>query len=329
MSPSSAPPGHEPDGPPTLFTTRMAREAGIGQERLRANDLSHEGRALWTARGREASFLERLLVLQELHPSGVFSHATAARVWGMWLPSRLEVDETVHIAKYSGRGGHATREGVRSHRLHPRAPVRMLHGLRLTTPDWTWVDLARELSTEDLVVAGDSLLVTKHGAEARRLERLPDRAVTLSRLERTAASRSNVRGVVRARLTAGMLRAGHDSPAESRLRHRLELAGFPEPAVNPLLTLSDGTRQRVDLCWEELRMVVELDGDQHRTDKAQWQRDRARRRALEADDWDVTWVAGDVFTAAGWRAFQTTLARTMRRQAARRGVVLRPVLPGE
>ncbi|MGN2298671.1 DUF559 domain-containing protein [Micrococcus luteus KDCGSN] len=322
-------PGREPSGPPSLFTTRMAKAAGLTQERLRSGDLVDAGRALWSVRGVEAPFLERLRALQELHPTGVFSHATAALVWGMWLPDRLAQDERVHIAKHPGRGGHPSRRGVQGHRLDGRAPVRMLHGLRLTTPEWTWVDLARELSDEDLVVAGDSLLITRHGAEARRLGRFPDRAVSLGRLERTAVTRKNVRGVVRARQVLELLREDHDSPAESRLRHRLHVAGFPAPAVNPAIPCGDGRRHRVDLCWEELRMVVELDGDQHRTDKSQWQQDRARRRSLEADDWDVMWVAGEVFTRAGWRAFEVDLSRTMRRQAARHGVVLPPRLPGE
>lgn len=329
MSALPLPPGAQPSGPPSLFTTRMAKAAGLTQERLRSGDLVHVGRSLWRARGKEETFLERLRALQELHPTGVFSHATAARVWGMWLPDRLAEDERVHIAKYRAQGGHPTRSGVQGHRLDGRAPVRMLHGLRLTTPDWTWVDLARELSDEDLVVAGDSLLVTRHGAEARRLGRLPDRAVSMGRLERTAATRRNVRGVVRARQALELLRAGHDSPAESRLRHRLHLTGFAEPAVNPAIDCSDGRRHRVDLCWEELRLVLEMDGDQHRTDKAQWQEDRARRRGLEADDWTVMWVAGEVFTRAGRRVFEADLARTMRRQAARLGVVLPPRLPGE
>lgn len=329
MSALPALPGEEPSGPPSLFTTRMAAAAGLTQDRLRSGDLEHAGRSLRRRRGKETPFLEHLRALQELHPRGVFSHASAARVWGMWLPGRLEETGPVHIAKYRGLGGQPSRSGVQGHRLDERAPVRMLHGLRLTTPEWTWVDLARGLSIEDLVVAGDSLLVTRHGAEARRLGRLPDRAVTFGRLERVAAARKNVRGVVRARQVLELLREGHDSPAESRLRHRLHLAGFPEPSVNPVVQCGDGPRHRVDLCWEALRMVLEFDGDQHRTDKAQWQQDRARRRRLEADDWDVMWVAGEVFTSAGWRAFEVDLARTMRRQAARHGVVLPVRLPGE
>lgn len=85
----------------------------------------------------------------------------------------------------------------------------------------------------------------------------------------------------------------------------------------------------MDLAWEELRLCLEFDGDQHRTDRAQWQRDRARRRGLEADDWAVTWVAGEVFTRGGWPRFVGDLSRLIRRQAARHSTVLPPRLPGE
>ncbi|GAA4767543.1 hypothetical protein [Microbacterium gilvum] len=41
---------------------------------------------------------------------------------------------------------------------------------------------------------------------------------------------------------------------------------------------------RVDLALPELRMAIEYEGDHHR-DKAQWRKDLARRRRLEALGW--------------------------------------------
>lgn len=315
--------------PPRLATTAALRSRGVAPWELRRREYTDRGRSLWGAAGVEFTLLDHVRALQELHPTGVFSHATAARLWGMWLPRDLLQEPSVDIAKVKGRGGWPSREGIRGHHLDPAAQVVRLHGVRVTSPAWTWVDLAARLSVEDLVVAGDSLLPDEHGATARSLGRLPCRASTVAELRRTAATRKNVRGVVRARHVVGLLREGADSPAESRLRHRIVEAGFPEPEVNPALRLHDGRIVRPDLCWRALRMCLEFDGDHHRTERAQWQEDRARRRGLEADGWSVTWVAGEVFTRAGWGRFRGDLAAIMRRQAHQEGVVLPPSLPGE
>ncbi|MCJ2195330.1 hypothetical protein MUG60_11880 [Kaistella montana] len=314
---------------PAILTVPEGREAGLSRARLRAPDVVPVGHGLRMSRGVEASWTDYLRAIQSLNPSGVFSHATAARIWGMWIPGRLLEDPRVHLAKERGRGGRTSRSGLVMHQLQPDAPVIEYRGLRLTAPAWTWVDLAHHLSVEDLVVAGDSLLPSPHGAEARRLGHVSARATTVDEMRRLAHARKNVRGIVRARAVLDLLRTGADSPPESRLRHRLHDAGFPEPQVNPPIRLSSGETVRVDLAWEELRLCLEFDGDQHRTDRAQWQRDRARRRGLEADDWAVTWVAGEVFTRGGWPRFVGDLSRLMRRQATRRGAVLPPGLPGE
>lgn len=311
-------------GQPSLFTVRSALEAGLSPDRLRASDLEPAGRSLRVIRGSEVLWHDRLRAVQELNPTGVFSHATAARLWSMWVPTRMTEDPLIHLAKVRGVGGRASREGIRPHQLEEAAEVVERDGLRLTSPAWTWVDLAKEVSLEDLVVAGDSLLPSEHGAEARHLERLPDRALTVDALRRMAARRRNVRGVVKARAAVDLLRTGADSPAESRLRHRIVEAGFPEPEVNPTLRLRDGRLKRPDLCWRSLRLCLEFDGDQHRTDESQWQEDRARRRGLEAEEWAVMWVAGEALSRAGWPAFRRDLSATMHRRALRYGVALPP-----
>jgi very-short-patch-repair endonuclease len=42
---------------------------------------------------------------------------------------------------------------------------------------------------------------------------------------------------------------------------------------------------RVDLCYPHLKLSIEYQGDQHRTDRAQRQRDLRRTRALQAEGW--------------------------------------------
>jgi very-short-patch-repair endonuclease len=43
----------------------------------------------------------------------------------------------------------------------------------------------------------------------------------------------------------------------------------------------------VDFLWREARVIVEYEGDQHRTDRRQWQNDIHRVRLLEGLGWKV------------------------------------------
>jgi len=74
---------------------------------------------------------------------------------------------------------------------------------------------------------------------------------------------------------------------ESRLRLLLVLASLPEPSLNP--EIRDGTfRTRVDLCYLELKLVIEYDGQQHRADDLhQWDRDNDRIAWFAQHDWEL------------------------------------------
>ncbi|MFC4224730.1 hypothetical protein [Lysinibacter cavernae] len=71
-----------------------------------------------------------------------------------------------------------------------------------------------------------------------------------------------------------MIREGSDSRQETLLRLLLADAGLPEPELNVDVCDSAGNWiARVDLLYSEFGVVVEYDGDQHRTSKRQYERD--------------------------------------------------------
>jgi hypothetical protein len=81
---------------------------------------------------------------------------------------------------------------------------------------------------------------------------------------------------------------------ESRLRLLLVLAGLPEPEVNVILRDSDGEwSMRFDLCYRELKLIIEYDGRQHAESIKQWKRDSRRREALDHMGWRVIVVDRD------------------------------------
>jgi hypothetical protein len=124
---------------------------------------------------------------------------------------------------------------------------------------------AQELDLVELVAAGDWLV---------RLD------LTTPAGLRAAAQNHHGRGAVLARRAATLVRERVDSVRETRLRLCLVLAGLPEPEVNPVVTLDGRKVGRVDLLLRRWRVVLEYEGDQHRTDRRQWNTDIGRHELL-------------------------------------------------
>lgn len=84
------------------------------------------------------------------------------------------------------------------------------------------------------------------------------------------------------RTAAALVRRKVDSPRETALRLCLLLAGLPEPDTNVLVGTHDGPIASVDLALVAYRVVLEYEGDQHRTDTRQWDYDVRRYEDLTA-----------------------------------------------
>ncbi|MHB1473898.1 MAG: hypothetical protein ACYCV4_09780 [Dermatophilaceae bacterium] len=83
------------------------------------------------------------------------------------------------------------------------------------------------------------------------------------------------------------LRPRNNSPMETRARLLFLRGGLPEPELNVVINDRDSGQwlSDSDFVWRERRVVAEFDGDHHRTDRAQWQNDVARRENLQDDGW--------------------------------------------
>jgi uncharacterized protein DUF559 len=81
--------------------------------------------------------------------------------------------------------------------------------------------------------------------------------------------------------------AGAESPRETWLRLLLIRAGFPTPQTQ--IPVHDEYGQLVavlDMGWEAVKLAVEYDGDHHRTDRRQFNKDIRRAEALN----DLGWI---------------------------------------
>jgi hypothetical protein len=130
---------------------------------------------------------------------------------------------------------------------------------------------ACRLDLVDLVAVGDSLVRDRHTT--------PEELIAL-------ADSSTGKGARLARRAARLVRTGVDSASESRLRLLMVLAGLPEPKVNLIVREADGQWwRRFDLCFPELKLIIEYDGRQHAEDAQQWSSDLLRRELLERQGW--------------------------------------------
>jgi hypothetical protein len=221
-------------------------------------------------------------------PAGaVFCHVTALLLLGVDLPLGLDPADALHVQVGPGTSW-PRRAGVRGHsRSTPDVLSRSLRGgLRVLAPELVWAQLAPVLAPRELVVLGDAL--------SRRRRPL----VTLDQLAAALDARPpGTRGIRRARAALPLVRARTDSPMETRLRWLLVQAGLPCPTVNQPVYGPDAELVAMpDLIYLRHRVAVEYDGDIHRTDRATWRRDIARRQGLEALGWRVvTCTADDVF----------------------------------
>lgn len=255
------------------FTVAEALAAGVPRAALR-------GSRFWTpVRGTRAStdlpdcLQVRCLAVATLMPGIAFSHGTAALLCDLPVATNdgaalIEVTaaSTVRLA------------GVRGHRSGV-ADVRSLRsGLRVTGGARTWADLACRLDLDELVILGDAVL--RHGwADVAAMT--------------AVAAEPGRRGAVRLRAALPLVEPRTDSPMETRLRLLVIRAGLPRPVAGRDVVVDGCWLARPDLCWPQLRIALEYDGDHHRTDRAQWQRDISRRRLLEDAGWTLVVVTAD------------------------------------
>jgi hypothetical protein len=259
----------------TSFRMADAFDEGVPRHRLRARDLHRPARGVRSHHAPTSiDDLARQVALVLPEP-WAYSHLTAARLYRLPLPRRWTVDEPLHVLRPTS-AAQVRRTGVVGRRGLESRTVVDLRGHRVTSEVWTWADLAalEELSWVDLVVAGDAFV-----------DRVPS---LLPMMRELATGQSIRRGVRKLRRAAAAVRVGAGSPMETRARLVFAQSGLPEPELNGVISGDDGQFvARADFVWRTAKVVVEYEGDHHRSDRRQWQHDIARTRLLESLGWRV------------------------------------------
>jgi hypothetical protein len=159
--------------------------------------------------------------------------------------------------------------------------VTTVDDLPVSTPARTVFDLGRRKGLEEAVIRVDAL------ANAC--------PVTPGLVHTMIESHRGARGLVQLRKVLEVMDGGAESPQETRTRMLLLHAGFRRPQTQ--IAVLDGTGHafaRVDMGWEEYRVGVEYDGEQHWTDPARFAHDIDRHATLTALGWQIVRVSADL-----------------------------------
>ncbi|TPW76911.1 DUF559 domain-containing protein [Schumannella sp. 10F1B-5-1] len=260
----------------TAFSVGDARRSGLSRRERDARHLDRPHHGIRAPMWRDVDTAVDLL--PALRVGDRFSHSTAARLWPLPLPSWLEsAGPPIHVSAPI-ESNRTRRPGVIGHRsAHDRAILR--HGIPVSEPIRLFLELASVLDLDDLVAVGDALVRDPPVQQPDD----PRPWVPLADLT-SAVRRARTPDSARARRAMHLVREGSDSPAETRLRLATVRAGLPEAELNGMLHDAVGDEiGRFDLIWRRHRVVAEYDGDQHRTDPVQYDRDIIRfDRATEA-----------------------------------------------
>jgi hypothetical protein len=246
------------------FTRCEAIGAGVPTPRLRGTEFRRIFRGVYVGASVTADIrLRAKAALRCVTPDGFVSHHTAAMFWGGVPPKSSDV----HVSRHD-RKRRSIKRGIMVHLASDAAQTTTYRRMPISTPEQCFLEVAASgADLVELVVLGDSLV------KAERTT--PERLIRAAEESRSYRCRS-------ARRAARYVRAGVDSPMESRLRMLLVLAGLPEPTANVVIWGDTGEWElRFDLYYAEYQLLVEYDGQQHAENSAQWESDICRREELD------------------------------------------------
>jgi len=268
-------------GFPELFTRGDAAKLGISPERPKGLPVRRVTSGVYTLAQGDDLRLHIKAVCQAMGPDSVVHGATALRLWGVDLPRRLADDPVIHVLR-TEKTFPTPRADVAAHRDTLQLPVFTLGGVRVVSPGEAWLQIAREVSLDDLIHIGDALM--------RRGRHLVHHA-DLARVVQQSHRRPGIR---KARVAVGFCRENTDSWPETTTRLLMVRGGLRCPEVN--WRIKDDTGRVVyyiDMAYVDEMIAVEYDGAYHVGDSLTMGRNLTRRRLLEDRGWRIISVWAD------------------------------------
>lgn len=261
------------------FTRRQALDGGIDPRQLRA--LVDQGllrkvlRGVYAASQAPDSVLFRARSLALVVPDcAVVTDRTAAWLHGVPILERGAHLAAPPISVCETNDSRVRRAGVDGRRRQfIDGDVVELHGIPVTTPLRTGLDLGRSLWRFDALAALDGVL--RVGVDHDRL---------LSETERFKGHR----GVVQLRALAPLADGRSESPGESALRLHWYDAGLPTPEPQFWILDDSGVaRYRLDVPHPGVRYAAEYDGTEFHSSDEDLAHDDERRAWIRERGWTI------------------------------------------
>lgn len=270
------------------FTWSQAEQAGVTRRQLTALVQGGEVRRVLAGVYQPAHLADSLLnralaAALVMRPFSVMVDRTAAWLHGVDTFAYHDLDLLPPLEMYVVRDhARVRRSGVRGgERQLTAADVMRVHGVRVTTPLRTDLDLACRLHRRDALASLDGFMRI-HGITPTDLR------TELPRYRRR-------RGVVQLRRLIPLADGRAESPGESWTRMVMHDAGLPPPELQIWVCDRGRPRYRLDLGYPQHRVCVEYDGVEYHDSVAQRRTDARRREWLRTQGWTVIVVTKDDF----------------------------------
>lgn len=311
------------------FSVESGREAGLTRRRMRAKDLDrpfHGARRtvadiaaeqqatagdtapLALSRSNTRRVRSKALSYLQVAASGSFiCGASAAVLCGYPVAASNDLDVAVLAPQRAPKG-----RGVRGRSLEPHlVDIDVIDGIPASTAASTWAMLGRDTSVRKLIILGDAIVRVPR--DERGTPRPEWAGATIEQLQATISAGSRA-GVRKLRAALDRIRVGCSSPLETEYRLDGEDAGLPEPELDVDIRDAQGRRLGIsEFAYPRYGVVVEIEGDHHRSSKHQWNRDLQKYRDYANAGWEVVRLtAHDIRT-------QRRAARIVREVLIRRG----------
>ncbi|MGQ0466514.1 MAG: hypothetical protein ACT4QG_14470 [Sporichthyaceae bacterium] len=249
------------------FLRREAKKSGLSRRRLDSGDYASCFRGVLLPSDRPVNIEDRCRAARLVVPGrSLFSHHTAAELYKIPAPR----DTLIHLSLISEIEPRI--QGISAHRVLELPAPHWVHGLPVTSPGRTFVDLASRLDLPNLVAAGDGLA---------RLDGTTDNIAD------AISAGSKRRGIRLAREAYRYLDPRAASAPESHLRLLLTQAGFPPDLVNEPIADENGLWIAEPDLGYWVRLALEYEGRHHQSDHRQWESDIDRDARYQASDWHL------------------------------------------
>ncbi|NLT27409.1 MAG: hypothetical protein GXX90_12345 [Microbacteriaceae bacterium] len=182
-------------------------------------------------------------------------------------------------------------------------------GMRVVSPPLLLAMLGAELPEHELVAVAEALVTGAENYPGLRFAARP--RVALDALRAEAVRFVGMSGADALTTALDRVRPGVESPMETYLRLRLVDAGLPEPEVNVEIRLPSGRNVRSDLAYRADRVLIDYEGDHHRTDADTWFDDIERVREIVSCGYDHVRVTRRDFRAGRFTAVVEHIRRRL------------------